>query len=170
MRDLETWGISSRETWPEWDEAWYPAGPRALAKAARSAGWEARIGFSRGHTDGGVRDIIGVWLDGFGRRAAAFWERNPDAEFSARKLEAGVKDGEIPSGAQWSSSGTMVMAGKGMSWGYANLTDFREWLALQGNVPPEWYTNVQSWVQAHAERDARKTKDTPARGGAREHA
>jgi len=161
--------ISSLDTWPAWDEAWYPVGPRGLAKAARAAGWEARIGFARGPVPGQakdsweIRDTIGVWMDGFGKRAAGMWERNPDAEFSAKKLEAGnIKPGEIPSGMQWSTAGTAILLGKGMSWGYANLTDLKEWLALQGAVLPSWYTMIQAWVQAHEERDARKAKTTKA--------
>ena len=158
-------GITSIETYKTWEEAWYPAGPRALAKAARAAGWEARVGFSRGYVPGSkagswdVRDIIGVWLDGFGRRAAAFWERNPEAEFSAKKQESGtIKDGEIPSGMKWSSSGGLIMLGKGMAFPYANLSDLEEWVKLQGAVLPAWYRTIQDWVQAHEENAKRKAK------------
>jgi hypothetical protein len=169
--------ISSNETYESWDEAWYPSGPRSLAKAAREAGWEARIGFSRGYVPGQskdsweVRDIIGVWLNGYGRRAVATWERNPEAEFSAKKLEAGnIKPGEIPSGMAWSSSGTAIMVAKGRSWPYANLTDLKEWVALHGAVLPSWYTMIQAWVQAHEERDVRKAKDKPTKTKERSHA
>lgn len=169
--------ITSQETYENWDEAWYPSGPRSLARAARAAGWEARIGFSRGYVPGqaedswNVRDIIGVWVNGYGKRAVALWERNPEAEFSAKKLEAGVRPGEIPSGMAWSSTGTGIMlpAAMGMSWPYANLTDLKEWIALKGNVLPSWYTMIQAWVQAHEERDMRKAKETPARTVTRAH-
>jgi hypothetical protein len=167
--------ISSIETWGEWDEEWYPTAPRSLAKLARAAGWEARIGFARGPVPGQakdtweMRDTIGVWVNGFGKRGMAMWERNPDAEFSARKLDAGtIKAGEIPSGMQWSTAGTSIRTGNGMSWNYANLTDFKEWLTLQGAVLPSWYTMVQAWVQAHEERDARKAKK--AKPAERQHA
>lgn len=156
-------------------EECYPSSMRSLAKAARASGWEARIGFSRGPVPGAkagtwqTRDMIGVWVDGFGKRAVALWERNPDAEFSAKKLEAGnIKPGEIPSGMQWSTAGTSILLGRGMSWGYANLTDFKEWLALQGAVLPGWYEIIQAWVLAHEERDTRKAKTTKA--PEREHA
>jgi hypothetical protein len=169
--------ITSLDTWPAWDEDWYPSGPRSLAKAARAAGWEARIGFSRGPIAGQAkeswetRDMIGVWLNGYGRRAVALWERNPEAEFSAKKLDAGnIKPGEIPSGMQWSTAGTSIITGKGMSWTYANLTDLKEWLALHGDVLPSWYAMIQAWVQAHEERDARKAKSSPASAPERAHA
>jgi hypothetical protein len=168
--------ITSIETYETWEEAWYPSGPRGFAKAARAAGWEARIGFSRGYVPGAkadtweVRDVIGVHVNGFGRRAVALWERNPEAEFSAKKLEAGVKAGEIPSGMAWSSSGTGIHLGGGRSWPYANLTDLKEWVALQGAVLPAWYEIIQAWVQAHEERDMRKAKAAPSKTKERSHA
>lgn len=168
--------ITSLETWPDWDEAWYPSGPRGLAKLARDNGWEARIGFSRGYVPGQAkdswdsRDMIGVWLDGYGKRAVAMWERNPEAEFSAKKLDAGVKDGEIPSGMKWSTSGTAIIMAKGMSWTYANVTDLKEWLAVHGAVLPAWYTMIQAWVVAHDERDQRAAKDKPTKTAERQHA
>lgn len=169
--------ITSIQTYESWDEAWYPSGPRGFAKAARAAGWEARIGFSRGPVPGQAadtwetRDIIGVWVNGYGKRAVATWERNPNAEFSAKKLEAGnIKPGEIPSGMAWSSSGTAIRLAGGMSWGYANLTDLKEWVALKGAVLPSWYTMIQAWVQAHEERDVRKAKATPTKAQERAHA
>lgn len=168
--------ITSIETCESWEEAWYPSGPRGLANAARDAGWEARIGFSRGYVPGAkadtyeVRDIIGVWFNGYGKRAVATWERNPEAEFSARKLEAGVKPGEIPSGMQWSTSGTAIMVGKGRSWPYANLTDLKEWVELRGAVLPSWYEHIQAWVQAHEERDVRKAQATKSKTKERSHA
>lgn len=168
--------ITSHETYESWEEEWYPSSPRTLAKAARAAGWEVRIGFSRGYVPGQakdsweIRDIIGVWMNGYGRRAVATWERNPEAEFSAKKLDAGVKPGEIPSGMQWSTSGTAIMLGGGMSWPYANLTDLKEWIQLKGAVLPTWYEHIQAWVQAHEERDVRAAKDKPTKTKERSHA
>jgi hypothetical protein len=169
--------ITSHETYESWEEAWFPSGPRSLAKAARAAGWEARIGFSRGYVPGqkadtwDLRDIIGVWVNGYGRRAVATWERNPEAEFSAKKLEAGnIKAGEIPSGMAWSTSGTGIYTGPGQAWPYANLTDLKEWIALKGAVLPSWYEIIQAWVQAHEERDVRKAKASPSKTKEKSHA
>jgi len=147
-----------------WDESWYPLGPRSFAKRARAAGWEVRIGFSRGKVPGQAadswetRDMIGVWLNGFGRRAVALWERNPYAEFSARKLEAGIKPGEVPSGMAWSSKGGQIMLGQGRAFPYANLADMDEWVAVQARVLPSWYEAIQAWVQGHEEHTKRKAK------------
>jgi hypothetical protein len=158
--------ITSVESYSQgWDEEWYPAGPRGFAKRARAAGWDVRIGFSRGSIPGAradtwvVRDAIGVWLNGYGRRAVVVWTRNPEAEFSARKLEAGtIKPGEIPSGMRWSSTGGLIMIGKYRAFPYANLTDMEEWVALRGAVLPAWYEAIRSWVLAHEEHAARKAK------------
>lgn len=166
--------ITNVET-AHWPWEWYPSGPRSLAVHAEKCGWSVRVGFSRGYVPGAkegtwdLRDCIGVWVDGFHRRAGAFWERNPEAEFSARKLESGVKPGEIPSGMQWSTTGTIIMAGKGRAFPYASLTDLREWLTLSGKVTPEWYTSIQSWVLAHEENTRRRTKAAPTRTREREH-
>lgn len=162
--------INSQQTYESWDEAWYPSGPRTLAKLAREHGWEVRIGFSRGPVPGQkadtweYRDIIGVWLDGYGKRAVATWERNPDAEFSQRKLDAGnIKSSEIPSGMQWSTTGVAIRMARGRSWPYANLTDIKEWIALHGDVLPSWYTTIQAWVLAHEERDTRAAQEKAAK-------
>lgn len=159
--------ITSEETWRTWEESWYPSGPRTFAKRARAAGWEARIGFSRGSVPGQaldsweVRDMIGVWIDGYGRRAGAFWERNPEAEFTAKKLDKGIKPGELPSGMIWSASGTLIMLGGGMAFPYCNLTKLDEWVALKGTVLPTWYEGIRdAVVKAEADAKARaKAKD-----------
>lgn len=137
--------ITSLET-VDWPWEWYPSGPRAFAKRAQAAGWDVRIGFARGHMPGQaadtweLHDSIGVWVDGYGRRAAALWGRNPDAEFSAKKQDSGtIKDGELPSGMKWSSSGTMILLGGGMSFPYANLSELDEWVKARGVVIPGWY-------------------------------
>jgi hypothetical protein len=159
--------ITNRETYESWDEEWYPSGPRTLAALARSAGWEVRIGFSRGPVAGQkadtweTRDIIGVWMDGYGKRAVALWERNPDAEFTAKKLEAGVKPGELPSGMKWSTSGTAIRMTKAWSWPYANLTDLKEWLALHGDVLPSWYEAIRARVKEAEERAKARAKSDP---------
>jgi hypothetical protein len=137
--------VTSTWTHENWEEEWYPAPARTFAKRAREAGWDVRVGFSRGYIPGraantyAVRDIIGVWLDGFGKRAVVTWERNPEAEFTAKKLEAGIKPGEVPSGMKWSPSGGAIMIGKGMAFPHPNLTEMTEWVALQGSVLPSWY-------------------------------
>lgn len=146
--------ITSTWTHEHWEEAWYPASPRNLAKRARAAGWEVRLGFSRGYAEGrkantyALRDVIGVWLDGFGKRAVVYWERNPDAEFTAKKLEAGIKPGEIPSGYQWTPRGGSIIGEKGTSFPYPNLTEMEEWISLGGAVLPDWYESTKRRVLA----------------------
>lgn len=166
MTELYAPIITSTETWNTWDEEWYPAGPRNFAKRARGYGWDARIGFSRGYVVGQavnsweLRDIIGVWIDGWGgKRAGALWERNPDAEFTARKLESGVKPGEIPSGMQWKSSGTMIMIAKGRAFPYASLTKLDEWVSQLGAVSPAWYIDLRDAVVHAREHAAQVARD-----------
>lgn len=158
--------ITSRETYRTWDYAWYPSGPRGFLRRAEAAGWDVRMGFSRGYIPGAkadtwdMRDMIGVWVNGYGRRAAAFWSRNPDAEFSARKLEAGnIKPGEIPSGMTWKASGTTIRISERESWTYASLADLDEWVALHGAVLPSWYKVRSDWVQAHEMHSAFKARE-----------
>jgi hypothetical protein len=117
------------------------------------------MGFSRGFVPHGsdeyeMRDIIGVWVDGYGRRGCALWTRNPEAQFSARKLESGVQPGEIPTGMKWSTSGALIMLGKGMAFPYANLTQINEWVALRGAVLPGWYEDIKAKALA-AEAESR---------------
>jgi hypothetical protein len=156
--------ITSVQTWNTWDEGWYPTGPRSFAKRARAAGWEARIGFARGYVPGAradvleLRDTIGVWVDGYGHRAVALWERNPEAEFSARKLESGVKPGDIPSGMHWATAGTMIFIGQGACFPYANLTELEEWILLRAAVLPSWYGARRQRVFT-ARRKAKGTAD-----------
>ncbi len=159
--------VTSTWTWEHWEEEWFPVPPRSFAKKARAAGWEVRIGFSRGSMDGRkantyvTRDMIGVWIDGFGKRAVVIWERNPDAEFTAKKLESGVKPGEIPSGAKWSPRGGSIRYGKGMAFSYPNLTEMEEWVALQGAALPSWYEACRQRALA-AETKRKTSRDDPA--------
>lgn len=145
--------VTSTWTYENWEEAWFPSAPRGFAKRARAAGWDVRVGFSRGFVEGrkantyDLRDLIGVWLDGFGKRAGVFWERNPNAEFTAKKLESGVKPGELPSGMMWTAKGGSIRFGPGMAFPYPNLTEMEEWVKLQGNVMPSWYVACQKRVQ-----------------------
>lgn len=160
--------ITTHET-QDWDEEWYPRSPRAFLKLARDAGWEARIGFARGYVTGQaadtyeVRDFIAVWLNGYGRRACMSWTRNPEAEFTAKKLEAGIKPGEIPSGMKWKPEGGSIMLGRGMSFPWLNATQMEEWTKLRGNVLPAWYDKIRTdyfAAQAAAkERAAAKAKE-----------
>lgn len=168
----------------DWDEEWYPRSPRAFLKMARAAGWEARIGFSRGYVTGQaadsyeVRDVIGVWLNGYGRRAVMSWSRNPEAEFTAKKLEAGVKPDEIPSGMKWKPEGGSIMLGKGKSFPWLNATQMEEWTKLRGSVLPSWYDEVrtayftaQAAAKERAKTKAQEDKDRKAEAasaGARE--
>lgn len=144
--------VTSTWTAENWEEEWYPRAPRGFMAKARAAGWDVRIGFSRGSIPGAkantyqTRDMIGVWLDGFGKRAGVFWERNPDAVFSAKKLEASPKPGEIPSGMMWTTKGGSIRFGPGMAFPYPNLTEMEEWVALRGEVLPSWYVACQKRV------------------------
>lgn len=166
--------ITNAET-VDWPWGWYPSGPRSFANHALAYGWHVRMGFSRGYVPAAkedswdLRDFIGVLLDGYGCRAGAFWERNPEAEFSARKLESGVKPGEIPSGMNWTMTSSVIKGGGMFGFPYASLMDLREWVALKGNVSHAWYTEIQAWVLAHAENSRRKTKLAPVKKKEREH-
>jgi hypothetical protein len=163
--------VTSTWTHENWEEEWYPAPARTLAKKARAAGWEVRIGFSRGYVEGrkantyAMRDVIGVWLNGYGKRAVVYWERNPDAEFTAKKVEAGIKPGEIPSGYKWSPKGGSIIAGKGVSFPYPNLTEMGEWIALCGAVLPSWYEATQRRAQAEAKTEPQESNEAGATSG-----
>ena len=103
-----------------------------------------RIGFSRTVN----KDSIGVWVDGYGLRGAAFWTRNPDAKFTQARLESGVKLGEIPSGVNWKADGTLIYGIISTPWVYASHTEFGEWLAACGDMPVEWYETSRARVIA----------------------
>ena len=114
--------VDSAWTHEHWPEEWFPSMVQAFARRARAAGLEARVGFSRGWVPGRaagtfvIRDLIGCWVNGRGGRLVMLWERDPDAPFSARKLEKGVEPGEIPSGQMWKCKGGHVVNGlAGMS-------------------------------------------------------
>jgi hypothetical protein len=110
--------VTSEQTFEHWPEEWYPNAVRLFARKVRAAGLEARIGFSRGWVPGrsagtfAMRDLIGCWVNGRGGRLVMLWERDPEAEFSARKLEKGVAPGEIPSGRMWTCKGGHVVNGR----------------------------------------------------------
>ena len=142
--------ITTLQTVHAWPEEWYPRSPRSFLKTALDAGWDARMAFCRGYVAGQkadsweLRDQIAVWIDGFGKRAVMIWERNPDAEFTAKKLEAGIKPGEIPSGYKWSPRGGSIMWGKGLSFPWLNATQMTEWTTLRGNVLQSWYDKIKT--------------------------
>lgn len=114
--------VDSVWTHEHWPEEWFPNAVQMFARRARGAGLEARVGFSRGWVPGRaagtfvIRDLIGCWVNGRGGRLVMLWERDPEAPFSARKLEKGVAPGEIPSGQMWKCKGGHVVNGRaGMS-------------------------------------------------------
>jgi hypothetical protein len=114
--------VDSAWTHEHWPEAWFPSAVQAFARRTRAAGLKARVGFSRGWVPGraagtfAIRDLIGCWVNGRGGRLVMLWERDPEAPFSARKLEKGVAPGEIPSGQMWKCKGGHVVNGRaGMS-------------------------------------------------------
>jgi len=120
--------ISSIETYNQgWDQ--WPLGVRQMIAMAEVHGWAVRTGFSRGEVPGrkrdtwAMRDMIGVWVDGYGHRAVAWWERNPDSD--------------TVSGYSWKAAGTAIWPGGRPSPGtpafpYANVADFKEWLTMRG--------------------------------------
>jgi hypothetical protein len=168
--------ITNLETTSAWDEKWYPSGPRSLAALARTHGWDVRMGFSRGYVPGAregtyeLRDTIGVWMDGYGRRAAAFWERNPDAQFSARKLETGVEYGEIPSGMTCKASHTTIYVQGGGVFSYASLSDLKEWITARGEVRPFWCESVRARVLMQNENARARARAAPVHKKEKEHA
>jgi hypothetical protein len=169
--------ISSTETYAQgWDQ--WPLGVRQLVAYAERYGWSVRTGFSRGQipgqkTDSWVtRDMIGVWLDGYGHRAVAWWERNPDARFTAKKLDTGIKAGEIPSGLKWTSSATAIWQhGRrpgAPCYPYANLTEIREWLEVCGMVDAGFWDRARERVLAARAASAVKSRTQVTKQ--REHA
>ncbi len=157
--------VASTET-THWPEDVFPTSARSFAKLARAAGWEVRIGFNRGYVPAQaagkweIRDGVSVWLNGYGKRAMAAWERNPNAQFTQAKLDKGVKPGEVPSGRSWKfTNGTVILA-RGQSFPWMGSDQTKEWTKLQGNVLPEWYVKVRTefFAKEAATRAKAKTK------------
>lgn len=67
-----------------------PAGAATFARQAQAHGWTVRHAITRGPvpTTGKdnfvIAEIAGVWLDGYGFRAFATWERQPDGSATAQ--------------------------------------------------------------------------------------
>ncbi len=168
--------VSSTET-IHWPEDVFPSAARSFAKLARAAGWEVRIGFNRGYVPAQaagrweVRDGVSVWLNGYGRRAMAAWERNPNAQFTQAKLDKGVKPGEVPSGRKWTFTNGTVILGKGQSFPWMDSDRTKEWAKVRGGVDPSWYVEVR---EAHfaklAKTKAAQAAKTKADADAKEQA
>lgn len=116
-----------------WDQ--WPLGVRQMIAMAETHGWSVRTGFSRGEIPGrkrntmAMRDMIGVWIQGYGHRAAAWWERNPEADTDA--------------GYAWKASGTAIWPGGRPTmdtpcFPYANVADFKEWLTMRGTMAADF--------------------------------
>lgn len=120
--------ITSIETYEmQWDQ--WPAGVRRLTYLAETMGWSVRVGFSRGDLEPGkTRDTIGVWLNGYGHRAAAFWERDPESD--------------TVSGYAWKATTTAIWQGGrrpgAPCFPYANHSDFKEWVEARGAMAPDF--------------------------------
>lgn len=169
--------ITTLDTVDVWPAEWYPRSPRAFLAVALEAGWSAKMAFCRGYVAGqkadtwDLRDQIAVWLDGYGKRAVMIWERNPDAEFTAKKLDTGIKLGEIPSGYKWSPKGGSIMLGKGMSFPWLNSTQMTEWTKLRGDVLPSWYEGIKnSYFKTQAEAAERNKARAESERKAKEEA
>lgn len=133
---------TSLDTWQWWQ--WWTKGALSLAARAEGCEWQVRIGFSRTVS----KDVIGVWVDGYGLRGAAFWTRNPDAKFTQAKLDKGIASGEIPSGVNWKADGTLIYGIISTPWPYASHTEFGEWIDARGDMPVEWYEKSRARVLA----------------------
>ena len=168
--------VSTRET-THWPEDVFPSAARSFAKLARAAGWEVRIGFNRGYVPAQaadtweVRDGVSVWLNGYGKRAVGAWERNPNAQFTQAKLDAGVKPGEEPSGRKWKFTHGTEILGRGESFPWMGSDQLKEWAKLQGNVLPSWYAKVREEHFAKlAKTKAAQAAKTKAEADAKEQA
>lgn len=140
-----------------WD-CWPPA-ILALRKVAIEAGWDVRVGFSRGYVPGRAGgtlelvDMLGVWVDGFGMRGGAFWERKPDSETA--------------SGYAWKADSTIIRASPLLAgFPYANHTEFRVWLKAQGRCAPSWFAMSRERVMAAR---AKAKAAVPAKAKTREN-
>lgn len=139
--------ITSAQTYQAgWDQ--WPPGARGIIASAERAGWAVRTGFSRGSVPGRAQDtyktgdLVGVWVDGYGRRGVAWWKRDPE----------GANAWTVDATAIWAAPGAIPFP-------YANLTEFRAWLVWQGDAPPSFFTTARDRVFAARER-ARKSADT----------
>ena len=146
--------ITSTQTYEDgWDQ--WPTGPRSLAEFARKHGWMARIGFSRGSVPGRAEgtwqtaDIIGVWMDGFGRRGVAYWSRRPDSETASAQ--------------QWSVDATAIWETLGMPFPYANLTEIKHWISAHGDVDAGFWTTARGRVLAAREKARASTSGRTVR-------
>lgn len=139
--------ITSVQTYEAgWDQ--WPTGPRTLAAHAQKHGWAVRVGFSRGPVPGRAAgswktaDLIGVWVDGYGCRAVAWWIREPLSN--------------TVSAQEWGADCTAIWTAPGAPFPYANTTEFREWLSVQGAVLPAfWSTARERVLAARAKAKAR---------------
>lgn len=158
------YGITSIESYEQgW--CWWPKSVLAMSDYAESYGWDVRIGFSRGEIPGRkmdaveVQDTIGIWINGYGKRAVALWKRRPESE--------------TDSAYQWTTDGSIIWADgrPGVAFSYANHTDLKHWLSKAGAVGEDWYVIVRAWVQAHEEKALRAAQSKPkAAKKAKEHA
>lgn len=139
-----------------------PAEPKAvldLARLARGAGFEARIGYSRGPVRAVKRgtykrvQAFSVWgLHGAsGWRFVAVHQHSPD-------LKGPWKWDSV---ALW-LPGSLVAPGLGTRFVDATVTDLKEWLGVSGNVGPAWFKAVHARVMEQAERTKTAAQQRPA--------
>lgn len=132
-----------------------PAAVRKLRAEALLAGFEVRVGYSRGQARmvkvGQFKTVeaFGVW----GLRTETGW----------RFVAINSRSPDLKAGWAWDSvaiwlPGQPVAPGLGSRFVEATVTDLREWLGVRGDAGPAWFEAIHARVQEQAER----TKARPA--------
>lgn len=130
---------------------------RDLVGLARMAGWEVRVGYSRGHArqvrKGLYKEVhtFGVWGLGYGWRWCVMYEWSPDLK----------KPWTWDRTAIWSAQGGPVAPGLGSRFVDGTKTDLEEFLGLRGAVLPSWFKGVHARVQEAQEKAKAAAKSRP---------
>lgn len=138
-----------------------PPEPRpvlAIVKAAETAGWLVRVGYSRGPAravkvgEYKLVETFGVWAGAHpdtGWRFYAMYERTVGKTWAWQRI--GI----------W-KPGRLVAPGLGPRFVDANVTDLKDFIAARGSVLPLWFKGIHARVQDQADKARAAARARPA--------
>ncbi len=114
----------------------------ARERKALALGWAVRLGESLAELDGEQERWLGQWFDGYGWRAACFWQHR-----GGRWMPKGAR-------VSWLTGGRMTTL--------AAHSDVDELLTARGEVADDWIDAIVARVRGRQEATRQKARESAA--------